>query len=208
MSDQDNIDYSFKILLIGDAGVGKSSILLRFTDNTFNPDQTATIGVDFKPKILKIDGKNIRITLWDTAGQERFRTLINSYYRGAQGIILVYDVTRRDSFENLNYWLNECENYCTNSGKDAVKLIVANKIDRSDRVVSQAEGEQMAKDQGTLYIETSAKTNIGISSVFDELIHKILENPSILSKSIKPKRVINPTPPPSASTIDDTSCGC
>ena len=204
----DQIDYKFKVLLIGDAGVGKSSILLRFVDDTFNPNQTSTIGVDFKPKVMKVRNMKIQVTIWDTAGQERFRTLTTGYYKGAQGIILVYDVTRRDTFENLSSWFAECKNYCSNEGKDAIKLIVANKIDLDNRVVLTKEGENLAKENGTLYIETSAKTNVGIESVFEELVNKILDNPSILSKVIKPKATLKMTPPPSTTSSSSSSYCC
>ena len=123
-------DHVFKLLLIGDAGVGKSSILLRYTDNTFDEHLQSTIGVDFKVKIAVKDGKKIKLTIWDTAGQERFRTLTSAYYRGAQGIILTYDVTRRETFEALNVWLQEVDVYSPGGGANVVKLLVGNKIDK------------------------------------------------------------------------------
>ena len=102
-------DHLFKVLLIGDTGVGKSSIMLRFCDNSFDPQLGSTIGVDFKVRMMNLRSKRIKMTIWDTAGQERFRTLTSSYYRGAQGIILVYDVTRKDTFDSLDQWLREME---------------------------------------------------------------------------------------------------
>ena len=127
-------DYVFKILLIGDAGVGKSSILLQFTDGFFNENLQSTIGVDFKIKTIETDGpdgtrKRVKATIWDTAGQERFRTLTSSYYRGAQGIILVYDVSRKDTFLGLENWLKEIEQFSMGGGRDIVKLLVGNKVD-------------------------------------------------------------------------------
>uniref|UniRef100_A0A8D2ZN25 RAB18A, member RAS oncogene family n=1 Tax=Scophthalmus maximus TaxID=52904 RepID=A0A8D2ZN25_SCOMX len=119
---------TLKILIIGESGVGKSSLLLRFTDDTFDPEQAATIGVDFKVKTISVDGNKAKLAIWDTAGQERFRTLTPSYYRGAQGVILVYDVTRRETFAKLDNWLNELETYCTRN--DLVKMLVGNKIDK------------------------------------------------------------------------------
>ncbi|XP_071591059.1 ras-related protein Rab-18 isoform X2 [Heliangelus exortis] len=119
---------TLKILIIGESGVGKSSLLLRFTDDTFDPELPATIGVDFKVKTISVDGNKAKLAIWDTAGQERFRTLTPSYYRGAQGVILVYDVTRRDTFVKLDNWLNELETYCTRN--DIVKMLVGNKIDK------------------------------------------------------------------------------
>ncbi|XP_012588221.1 PREDICTED: ras-related protein Rab-18 isoform X2 [Condylura cristata] len=119
---------TLKILIIGESGVGKSSLLLRFTDDTFDPELAATIGVDFKVKTISVDGNKAKLAIWDTAGQERFRTLTPSYYRGAQGVILVYDVTRRDTFVKLDNWLSELETYCTRN--DIVNMLVGNKIDK------------------------------------------------------------------------------
>ncbi|XP_037677454.1 ras-related protein Rab-18-like [Choloepus didactylus] len=119
-----------KILIIGESGVGKSSLLLRFTDDTFNPELAATIGVDFKVKTISVDGNKAKLAIWDTAGQERFRTLTPSYYRGAQGVILVYGVTRRDPFLKLDNWLNELETYCRRN--DIVNTLVGNKIDKEN----------------------------------------------------------------------------
>uniref|UniRef100_A0A8C1EK25 RAB18B, member RAS oncogene family n=1 Tax=Cyprinus carpio carpio TaxID=630221 RepID=A0A8C1EK25_CYPCA len=124
----DDVLTTLKILIIGESGVGKSSLLLRFTDDTFDPELAATIGVDFKVKTVAIDGNRAKLAIWDTAGQERFRTLTPSYYRGAQGVILVYDVTKRDTFTKLENWLNELETYCTRN--DLVKMLVGNKIDK------------------------------------------------------------------------------
>ncbi|KAG8483899.1 hypothetical protein CXB51_022676 [Gossypium anomalum] len=120
-------DLSFKILLVGDSSVGKSSMLLSFISASAE-DLAPTIGVDFKVKLLSVGGKRLKLTIWDTAGQEKFRTLTSSYYRGSQGIILVYDVTRRDTFTNLtDVWAKEVELYSTN--QDCVKILVGNKVD-------------------------------------------------------------------------------
>eukprot|EP00268_Persea_americana_P045533 TRINITY_DN4645_c0_g1_i6.p1 TRINITY_DN4645_c0_g1~~TRINITY_DN4645_c0_g1_i6.p1 ORF type:complete len:166 (-),score=34.71 TRINITY_DN4645_c0_g1_i6:855-1352(-) len=121
-------DFSFKILVVGDSGVGKSSLLVSFISDG-NAQQSPTIGVDFKIKLLTIGGKRLKLTIWDTAGQERFRTLTSSYYRGAQGIILVYDVTRRETFTNLlDTWSKEVQIYSTS--KDCIKMLVGNKVDK------------------------------------------------------------------------------
>ena len=106
-------DHLLKVLLIGDAGVGKSSLLLRYTEDKFDEALGSTIGVDFKVKTVEADGKRVKLTLWDTAGQERFRTLTSSYYRGAQGVVLVYDVTRRATFDDLQRWLEEVDAFCS-----------------------------------------------------------------------------------------------
>ncbi|ETO80300.1 hypothetical protein, variant 7 [Phytophthora nicotianae P1976] len=129
-------------------------------------------GVDFKVKMMQVDGKKIKMTIWDTAGQERFRTLTSSYYRGAQGIVLVYDVARRDTFENLDLWLQEVEVYSPAGGRDVVKLLVGNKIDK-ERVVSRREAEDWARSKGMLFVESSAKTKIGIQQVFNEVVQKV-----------------------------------
>ncbi|KAG4214837.1 hypothetical protein ERO13_A01G142400v2 [Gossypium hirsutum] len=127
-------DLSFKILLIGDSGAGKSSLLVSLISASAE-DLAPTIGVDFKIKFLTVGGKRLKLTIWDTAGQERFRTLTSSYYRGAQGIILVYDVTRRETFTNLStVWAKEVELYSTN--RDCVKMLVGNKVDRIMEVPS------------------------------------------------------------------------
>ncbi|KAF3441789.1 hypothetical protein FNV43_RR15704 [Rhamnella rubrinervis] len=174
-------DLSFKILLIGDSGVGKSSLLVTFISNTVD-DLAPTIGVDFKIKHLSVGGKRLKLTIWDTAGQERFRTLTSSYYRSAQGIILVYDVTRRDTFTNLSdVWAKEVELYSTN--QDCVKILVGNKVDRdSERAVSRDEGIALAKELGSLFIECSAKTRENVEKCFEELALKIMEIPSLLEE--------------------------
>ncbi|XP_042506566.1 ras-related protein RABC2a-like [Macadamia integrifolia] len=174
-------DYSFKILLIGDSGVGKSSLLVSFISNSVE-DLTPTIGVDFKVKQLNIDGKRMKLTIWDTAGQERFRTLTSSYYRGAQGIILVYDVTRRETFTNLtDVWAKEIELYSTNQG--CIKMLVGNKVDKeSERAVTKEEGMALAQEYGCLFLECSAKTRENIEKCFEELALKIMEVPSLLEE--------------------------
>ncbi|KAG1442298.1 hypothetical protein G6F56_011122 [Rhizopus delemar] len=155
---------TLKLLLIGNSSVGKSSLLLRFTDDTFLPQDevSATIGVDFKLSMMEMKEKTYKLTIWDTAGQERFRTLTSSYYRGAQGVILVYDVCNRETFDGLNSWFNEVNTYC--SSPDVVKMIIGNKVDKS------------------LFIECSAKTKIGVKQAFEELVEKIIETPSLWQK--------------------------
>ncbi|KAI4300352.1 hypothetical protein L6164_033740 [Bauhinia variegata] len=174
-------DLSFKILLIGDSGVGKSSLLVSFISSTVE-DLAPTIGVDFKIKLLTVGGKRLKLTIWDTAGQERFRTLTSSYYRGAQGIILVYDVTRRETFTNLSeVWSKEVELYSTN--QDCVKILVGNKVDKeSERAVSREEGAALAKEMGSLFLECSAKTRENVEQCFEELAMKIMDIPSLLEE--------------------------
>ncbi|CAM9003488.1 unnamed protein product [Rhodiola kirilowii] len=174
-------DLSFKILLIGDSGVGKSSLLVSFISN--NADQISpTIGVDFKIKQLTVGDKRLKLTIWDTAGQERFRTLTSSYYRGAQGIILVYDVTRRETFTNLSdVWAKEVELYSTN--QDCVKMLVGNKVDiDAERAVSRDEGIALAKELGCLFLECSARTRENVEQCFQELALKIMEVPCLVEE--------------------------
>jgi len=137
------------------------------------------VGVDLKVKMVNFRGQKLKLTIWDTAGQERFRTLTSAYYRGAHGIILVYDITARDSFENLQHWLSEVDIYSTN--ESCVKLLVGNKTDEAaSRAVSKKEGQQFAREHNMLFIEASAKTQDGIAQAFDELIQKILDVPALL----------------------------
>lgn len=163
---------------------------------------------------MEVKGRKVRATIWDTgtfcefgltqAGQERFRTLTSSYYRGAHGIILVYDVTCQSSFENLQTWLSECENYCTDQAEDIIKLLVANKVDLTNRAVSTKDGQDFAKQHGMLYIETSAKENIGVNQVFEELVTKVLESPVLMeSLGFKPSTVTI-----ASTNQEDTSGGC
>ena len=136
--------------------------------------------MDFKLKTLTLDGKRLKLTVWDTAGQERFRTLTASYYRGAQGVVLVYDITRRETFEALrDVWLNEVQTYGTY--KDAPLMLVGSKADlEGERQVQQDEAEAFARQIGALCLEASAKTNVNVQHCFEELVRKILETPSLV----------------------------
>eukprot|EP01054_Gregarina_sp_Poly1_P011427 Gregarina_sp_Poly_1__11426@NODE_976_length_5498_cov_252_990794_g689_i0_p4_GENE_NODE_976_length_5498_cov_252_990794_g689_i0NODE_976_length_5498_cov_252_990794_g689_i0_p4_ORF_typecomplete_len142_score9_96Ras/PF00071_22/2_4e54Roc/PF08477_13/6e28Arf/PF00025_21/6_9e21SRPRB/PF09439_10/1_4e09Gtr1_RagA/PF04670_12/5e09MMR_HSR1/PF01926_23/3_7e06GTP_EFTU/PF00009_27/4_3e05Septin/PF00735_18/0_00014AIG1/PF04548_16/0_00029RsgA_GTPase/PF03193_16/0_15RsgA_GTPase/PF03193_16/6_9e02RsgA_GTPase/PF03193_16/32AAA_22/P len=125
-------DYLFKLLLIGDSGVGKSCLLLRFADDNYTESYISTIGVDFKIRTIELESKTVKLQIWDTAGQERFRTITSSYYRGAQGIIVVYDVTDRDSFDHVRQWMQEIERY---AGNDVCRLLVGNKNDLTAKKV-------------------------------------------------------------------------
>ncbi|KAL5053263.1 hypothetical protein RYX36_033945 [Vicia faba] len=182
--DSSPFDYLFKLLMIGDSGVGKSCLLLRFTSGDFE-DLPPTIGVDFKVKYVTMDGQKLKLAIWDTAGQERFRTLTSSYYRGAQGIIMVYDVTRRETFTDLSeVWAKEIDLYSTN--QDCMKMLVGNKVDKEeDRVVSKKEGIDFAREYGCLFTECSAKTRTNVQQCFEELVLKILDTPSLVAEGSK-----------------------
>jgi len=157
-------DYLFKLLLIGDSGVGKSCLLLRFADDTYTESYISTIGVDFKIRTIELYGKTIKLQIWDTAGQERFRTITSSYYRGAHGIIVVYDVTDQESFNNVKQWLHEIDRYaCENVNK----LLVGNKSDlTSKRVVSFDAAKEFADNLGIEFLETSAKNSTNVEQAF------------------------------------------
>jgi Ras-related protein Rab-10 len=166
-------DMLFKLLLIGDSGVGKTCILYRFSDDAFNTTFISTIGIDFKIKTVELRGKKIKLQIWDTAGQERFHTITTSYYRGAHGIILVYDITNAKSFDNIAKWLRNIEEHAS---EEVVKMLIGNKCDMTDRrVVSKERGERVAIDHQIRFLETSAKANINVDKAFYDLAEAILD---------------------------------
>jgi len=161
---QAEYDYLFKLLLIGDSGVGKSCLLLRFADDTYTESYISTIGVDFKIRTIDLDAKTIKLQIWDTAGQERFRTITSSYYRGAHGIIVVYDTTDLESFNNVKQWLHEIDRYAS---ENVNKLLVGNKSDlTSKRAVSFDQAKEFADSLGIEFIETSAKNSTNVEKAF------------------------------------------
>ncbi|XP_068030180.1 ras-related protein Rab-8A isoform X2 [Anomalospiza imberbis] len=164
-------DYLFKLLLIGDSGVGKTCALFRFSEDAFNATFISTIGIDFKIRTIELDGKRIKLQIWDTAGQERFRTITTAYYRGAMGIMLVYDITNEKSFENIRNWVRNIEEHAS---PDVEKMILGNKCDANDkRQVSREQGEKLAASFGIKFMETSAKANINIENAFFTLARDI-----------------------------------
>ncbi|CAO3642484.1 unnamed protein product [Mucor hiemalis] len=157
-------DYLFKLLLIGDSGVGKSCLLLRFANDTYTESYISTIGVDFKIRTIELEGKTVKLQIWDTAGQERFRTITSSYYRGAHGIIVVYDVTDADSFNNVKQWLQEIDCY---AAEGVNKLLVGNKSDLVDKkVVDTDQAKEFADGLHIPLLETSAKDATNVEQAF------------------------------------------
>jgi len=164
MAAQSEYDFLFKMLLIGDSGVGKSNLLSRFADDTYEESHIATIGVDFKIRTLDVDGSKVKLQIWDTAGQERFRTITSTYYRGAHGIVVVYDVTDQESFRNVKYWMQEIEKY---AAAGVTKLVVGNKCDLSSKkLVSYDEAKDLAESVGVQFFETSAKNAHNVEQAF------------------------------------------
>ncbi|KAJ5072493.1 rab gtpase [Anaeramoeba ignava] len=157
-------DFLMKLLLIGDSGVGKTAILLRFAEDTFTPSFITTIGIDFKIKIIELDSMKIKLQVWDTAGQERFRTITNAYYRGAMGILLVYDVTDESSFNNVRNWIKNIEKHAS---ENVSKILIGNKSDLTDqKVIETVRGKALADEFGMPFIETSAKDKTNIETAF------------------------------------------
>lgn len=160
-------DMTMKLLLVGDSGVGKSCLLLRFVEDKFVPSFITTIGIDFKIRTIEINGKKIKLQVWDTAGQERFRTITTAYYRGAMGIVLVYDVTSEASFENTKNWFQTVNQHAND---DAQLILVGNKCDEEDsRQVSTKQGELLAQELNVPFLEASAKNNQNVENIFYSL---------------------------------------
>ena len=170
---EENYDYIFKVLLLGNSDVGKSSLLLRFVDKTWTDSFVPTIGVDFKVKTMNIGDKTVKMQIWDTAGQERFRNVVASYFRGSNGILLIYDVTNRDSFKNLDNWLEVIEN---NASDNVLKILIGNKVDLVDDIeIKKEEGQQFANRYNMQFIETSAKLDTNVSEAFETLAKLMIE---------------------------------
>lgn len=177
-------DYLFKLLLIGDSGVGKSCLLLRFADDTYTESYISTIGVDFKIRTIEQDGKTVKLQIWDTAGQERFRTITSSYYRGAHGICVVFDVTDMESFNNVKLWLQEIDRYAS---PDVNKLLVGNKSDITDKkVVEYTAAREFAKSLNIPFLETSAKNATNVEEAFLTMAKQIKQRMGSTAVNNKP----------------------
>ncbi|CAG7854070.1 GTP-binding protein ypt1 [Serendipita indica DSM 11827] len=197
-------DYLFKLLLIGDSGVGKSCLLLRFADDTYTESYISTIGVDFKIRTIELEGKTVKLQIWDTAGQERFRTITSSYYRGAHGIIVVYDVTDTDTFTNVKQWLQEIDRYAS---EGVNKLLVGNKSDlTSKKVVEYTVAKEFADQLGIPFLETSAKNATNVEQAFLTMAKQIKDKMGASGTGGPTSKTNTITPGTGITT--NTSSGC
>ncbi|KAJ2898306.1 Rab GTPase ypt31 [Coemansia aciculifera] len=178
----DEYDFLFKIVLIGDSGVGKSNLLSRFTRNEFNLESKSTIGVEFATRSIQVDAKTIKAQIWDTAGQERYRAITSAYYRGAVGALLVYDIAKHPTYENVTRWLKELRDH---ADSNIVIMLVGNKSDlRHLRAVPTDEAKQFASENGLFFIETSALDSSNVEQSFQQIlteIYRIVSNKAIES---------------------------
>ncbi|XP_010872357.2 ras-related protein Rab-37 isoform X2 [Esox lucius] len=174
-------DISFKVMLLGDSAVGKTCVLVRFKDGAFlGGNFIATVGIDFRNKVVTVDNVKVKLQIWDTAGQERFRSVTHAYYRDAQALLLLYDITSKSSFDNIRAWLTEIHEYAQ---KDVVIMLLGNKSDMvAERVIKREEGEKLAKEYGVPFMETSAKTGVNVELAFlavaKDLKHRAAKQPN------------------------------
>ncbi|XP_071698743.1 ras-related protein Rab2BV-like [Rutidosis leptorrhynchoides] len=198
--DQD-YDYLLKIVLIGDSGVGKSNILSRFTRNEFYLESKATIGVEFATRTLQVEEKTIKAQIWDTAGQERYRAITSAYYRGAVGALLVYDITKRPTFDNVQRWLHELR---ANADSNIVVLMAGNKSDLNHlRAVPEQEGQSLAEKEGLSFLETSALEALNIEKAFETILTEIYH--IISKKALAAQNVAVPGKGTTLNVGDDSS---
>ncbi|XP_001641180.2 ras-related protein Rab-11A [Nematostella vectensis] len=170
---EDNYDYLFKIVLIGDSGVGKSNLLSRYTKNEFHLGSKATIGVELAHRNVEIEGKTVRAQIWDTAGQERYRAITSAYYRGAMGAVLVYDIAKGTSFMNLNKWVEELRQHASD---DLSIILIGNKSDLKHlRMIENRRGKQFAAEHGMLFMETSALDSTNVAEAFEFIFAHIFD---------------------------------
>ncbi|XP_072458402.1 ras-related protein Rab-3D [Notamacropus eugenii] len=202
-----NFDYMFKLLIIGNSSVGKTSFLFRYADDSFTSAFVSTVGIDFKVKTVYRNEKRVKLQIWDTAGQERYRTITTAYYRGAMGFLLMYDVSNQESFNAVQDWATQIKTY---SWDNAQVILVGNKCDLEDeRVVSTEDGKHLADDLGFEFFEASAKDNINVKQVFERLVDIICEKmnesleagPGTIGNS--KSTTLSDTPPAQSS-----SCSC
>ena len=173
---------TFKILTLGESGVGKTAILRRYVENKFEKHHLATIGIDYQSKTIKIKNKEIKLKIWDTAGQERYRNIASHAYKGADGIMLVYDITDEYSFSRITDWMEQIN---SNLSKNEIGIVlIGNKSDIEDRIIDKEKGEEKAKEYGIQYYETSALNGNGINEAFEGLAKQILKNYKIKNNDV------------------------
>ena len=166
-------DITIKVLLIGNAYVGKTLIVQKFIDNTFSKSTVSTIGVDLQSKVIDINGKKVKYLIWDTAGEERMKTMTYSYYRGCHVILVVYDVTERNSFKNVTTWIECIDKFAKTN---VLRILVGNKTDLEDkRIISKEEGKQLAEENGLKYYEISALKTTGLQEMFEDVAKEYVE---------------------------------
>uniref|UniRef100_A0A7S2CX30 Uncharacterized protein n=1 Tax=Haptolina brevifila TaxID=156173 RepID=A0A7S2CX30_9EUKA len=170
---QRKFDLQIKLMMIGDQNVGKTALLMRYAENEFHESLLPTIGIDFKIKTVELLGKLVKLQIWDTAGQERFRTITQAYYRGAMGILLIYDVTTTKSWSNVRNWVRNIQD---NAPQTVNKILIGNKCDlASKREVTTQQGEQLAREYGMKFLETSARENLNVQEAFFTLASDVVE---------------------------------
>jgi small GTP-binding protein len=195
-----NYDEKCQLLIIGDSTVGKTSILYRYSEDKFNAQHLATVGIDFYTKDEKILNKVIRVKIWDTAGQERYKSLTNAFFRNANGIILVYDINNLETFENLKYWIQSI-NQNLGEKNDINKLIIGNKVDLN-REIKKDDAENFAKNLNIPYFEASAKLNTGVNEAIEFLVKQII------IEKISPDRESNLRQTIKLKETKNSKCGC
>mmetsp|Transcript_41351 Transcript_41351/g.110656 ORF Transcript_41351/g.110656 Transcript_41351/m.110656 type:complete len:218 (+) Transcript_41351:121-774(+) len=217
MSKDDEYDYLFKVVLIGDSGVGKSNLLSRFTRNEFNLESKSTIGVEFATRSIQVDGKTLKSQIWDTAGQERYRAITSAYYRGAVGALLVYDISKNVSFENIDRWLKELRDH---ADQNIVIMLVGNKCDlRHLRAVSTEDAKAYAEQKGLSFIETSALDSTNVEQAFQSILTEIYrlvikrpniaaEDPSDAPTALKQGKPVDLSEPDTEQKPGGKKCAC
>ncbi|PON49822.1 Small GTP-binding domain containing protein [Parasponia andersonii] len=191
-------DYLFKLVLIGDSGVGKSNILSRFTRNEFCLESKSTIGVEFATRTLQVEGKTVKAQIWDTAGQERYRAITSAYYRGAVGALLVYDITKRQTFDNIQRWLRELRDH---ADSNIVIMMAGNKADLNHlRAISSEDAGALAEKEGLSFLETSALEALNVEKAFQSILLDIYQK--ISKKALAAQEAASSTTLPQGTTIN------
>ncbi len=184
-----DFDLMFKIMVIGESKVGKTSVIKKYTQNKFGGVYLTTVGVDFQDKIINIDDKKIRLQIWDTAGQERFRNITKNYFNSSNGFLLIYDITDKDSLEHLNFWSAQIQ---LNAPEKSKCVLVGNKCDlESARVISYEEGKMYAEKNKIKFFETSAKDGTNINEVFEYIANEIYKEQKMEMRSVTSSQVLS-----------------